>query len=228
MNSIIRRENLAAVALWPAPTVQAAAAPAVAEGSAAAAEDSGQAYARAEAAGRQQGYREGYAEGLAAGRAQAEREAGALRTILAGLARPLAQLDQATEDSLAALALEIARQVLRHESKTQPEQVLFVLREALAAFPLRGGTPWVRLHPEDLSLARALAPEIEAAGVSLVADDGLERGDLILAADSEEKWARPDRRWRGRGHAEGETGLDLRLEERWRQVIAQLFEGSET
>ena len=223
MTTILRREELSGVAPWPAPTVQGARP----DPTGARAEDVGQARARAEAEGRAQGYQLGHAEGLAAGRVQAAREANELRALLTSLAASLHRLDQATEESLTALALEIARQVLRHEIRTHPEQILVALRQALGAFPLRGGTPWVRLHPEDVALVRALAPEIEAAGVSLLADDTLERGDLILAADSEEKWARPDRRWRGRGHPEGETRLDLRLEERWRQVIAQLFEGTE-
>ncbi len=224
MTTILRREELSGVAPWPAPTVQGARPEAA---GARPEEDAGQARARAEAEGRAQGYQLGYAEGLAAGRAQAACEANELRALLTPLAASLHRLDQATEESLTALALEIARQALRHEIRIHPEHILAVLRQALGAFPLRGGTPWVRLHPEDVALVRALAPEIEAAGVSLLADDTLERGDLILAADSEEKWARPDRRWRGRGHPEGETRLDLRLEERWRQIIAQLFEGTE-
>lgn len=224
MTVILRREDLSGVEPWPAPQVQGATAqPADPRTE----QNPDQVRARVEAEGHAQGYQRGHAEGLAAGRAQAEREVDGLRAILAALATPLNRLDQATEESLAALALEVARQVLRHEVRTQPEQILVVMRQALAAFPLRGGAPWVRLHPEDVALIRALTPEIESAGVSLLADDTLERGDLILAADSEEKLARPDRRWRGRGHPEGETRLDLRLEERWRQVIAQLFEGNE-
>ena len=224
MTAIIRRENLSDVAPWPAPQVQGTSAQLAGHP---AQEDAVQAHARARAEAQAQGYQQGYAEGVAAGRAQAEREVNGLRTLLTGAAQPLSRLDQATEESLTALALEVARQVLRHEIKIHPEQIIAVLRHALAAFPIRGGVPWVRLHPEDVALVRALAPEIESAGVTLLADDALERGDLILAADSEEKWAKPDRRWRGRGHPEGETGLDLRLEERWRQVIAQLFESTE-
>ena len=223
MTVILRREELSGVAPWPAPTVQGA----PAQRAAPAPEDAAQSRARAEAEGSAQGYQQGYAEGLAAGRAQGVREADELRALLAPLGASLHRLEQATEESLTALALEIARQVLRHEVRTHPEHILTVLRQALSAFPLRGGTPWVRLHAEDVALVRALAPEIEAAGVTLLADDSLERGDLIVASDSEEKWAKPDRRWRGRGHPEGETRLDLRLEERWRQVIAQLFEGTD-
>ncbi len=171
--------------------------------------------------GHEQGYAEGREAGLRAGREQAQAELETLRGLLRGLRGRVDSLDAELESSLVALALELARQVLVHELRTQPQQVLEVMQKALAAFPARAGVPWVRLHPDDAALVRELAPELEESGLTLLPDGTLQRGDLVLGAGPEAARAHPDRRWRVR---DAQAELDLRLEERWRQVMARLFE----
>ena len=181
---------------------------------------------------REQGFAEGRRDGEAQGReagmkavhAERRAESAVLRTMLQRLQQPAAALEAELEDAVVALALEIARQVVLHEVRTQPEALVDVLQRALAAFPASTGTPWVRLHPDDAVLLRQIAPELEASGLSLVADEALQRGDLMLASGGEAQRAAPERRWRPRGARDGQAELDLRLEERWRQVIARLFE----
>ncbi len=168
-----------------------------------------------------QGFQEGRAAGLQAGRQQAQTELDALRGLLQRLGMRADALDAELESSLVALALELARQVLIHELHTQPQQVLEVLQKALAAFPARAGVPWVRLHPDDAELLRELAPELEDSGLGVVPDATLQRGDLVLGSGSDAARAHPERRWRVR---DAQAELDLRLEERWRQVMARLFE----
>ncbi|MDE2477840.1 MAG: flagellar assembly protein FliH [Betaproteobacteria bacterium] len=171
--------------------------------------------------GFEQGYQEGRAGGLQAGRQQAQAELESVRALLQRLGTAAAALDAELEASLVALAMELARQVIVHELRTQPQQVLDVLQKALAAFPARAGVPWVRLHPDDAALLGELAPELEESGMGLVADPTLQRGDLVLGAGPEGSRAHPERRWRVR---DAQAELDLRLEERWRQVMARLFE----
>ncbi|NNM66084.1 MAG: flagellar assembly protein FliH [Burkholderiales bacterium] len=183
-----------------------------------------QAQAQGYEAGRRQGWDEGQAAGLAAGRAQAEADVSALRNALLRLKGPTSQLDAEVEAAVVALALEIARQVVVRELHTHPEDLVDLLHSALAAFPVHAGTPWVRLHPEDVKLLHELAPELEAGGMSLIADEALHRGDLILAAGGEQQRATPERRWRPRGGHDAHSELDLRIDERWRQVMARLFE----
>ncbi|MDE2254925.1 MAG: flagellar assembly protein FliH [Betaproteobacteria bacterium] len=167
---------------------------------------------------------EGHAAGLQEGRAQATVERQALLDLLSRLHEPIQQLAAATEAAVVALALEIARQVVISELRTRPEGVLDVLHRALDAYPAHAGIPWVRLHPDDVKLLHALAPELEAGGLSLVPDEALQRGDLILATGSEPQRAMSDRRWRPRCGHDVQSELDLRIEERWRQVMARLFE----
>ncbi|OIQ70761.1 flagellar assembly protein FliH [mine drainage metagenome] len=175
------------------------------------------------ALGRQEGYAAGLAEGLEAGRAQAQAEREALQTLMQRLAQPIQALDAEAETALVSLALELARQVVLHEVRTQPEAAIGALRRALAAFPAQAGPPWLRLPPQDVDMLRQAAPDLEASGISLIADDTLQRGDVIIASGGAGQAATPDRRWRSRGR-ETLSELDLRLEERWRQVMARLFE----
>lgn len=174
--------------------------------------------------GRRQGWAEGHAAGLQAGRAQAQEELVALRAVLKRLAAPVTQLDADLEAAVVALSLEIARQVVTNELHTHPEQILELLHRALSAFPAHAGVPWVRLNPADVKLLQEISPELEAGGVSLIADVSLQRGDLMLASGSDAQRAIPDRRWRPRSGHDMQSELDLRIEERWRQVMSRLFE----
>lgn len=180
--------------------------------------------AQGHAEGQREGWVEGHAAGLQAGRAQAQEELASLRALLKRLAAPVNQLDSDLEAAVVALALEIARQVVASELHTHPEALLELLHRALSAFPARAGVPWVRLNPEDVKLLQELSPELEAGGVSLIADESLQRGDLMLATGSDAQRATPDRRWRPRSGHDTQSELDWRIEERWRQVMARLFE----
>lgn len=179
------------------------------------------------AAGLEEGRREGFAagqlEGLEAGRAQAQKECDSLRELIDRLVQPVAALDVEAESALVALALELARQVVLHELRIQPEAILPIVRKALAAFPVHAGTPGLRLHPQDVELLHTVAPDLEASGVVLLPDEHLERGDVIINSAPSGQTAIADRRWRGRNR-DTLSELDLRVEERWRQIMARLFE----
>ncbi|HEB76969.1 MAG TPA: flagellar assembly protein FliH [Methylothermaceae bacterium] len=109
--------------------------------------------------GFQQGYREGRDKGEAEGRAAAEKslvqEAEYLGRIMAALTEPLKQLDQQVEEELVALAIAVARQLIRRELKTDPGQIVAVVREALGLLPLSQRTATVTMHPEDAALVRS-------------------------------------------------------------------------
>ena len=180
-------------------------------------------YGQAEREGREQGQREGYAAGYAEGMAAAAQDRQALRQILHDFSLPLRALDVSVEQALLALALEIARQVIRHELNLRPELLLPLLREALRVVPIRSKPPSIRLHPDDLALVERLMPELTEQGVVLQADAELERGGVLMAASLDVDAARPDRRWQGREFDHAATQLDLRLETRWRETLDQLF-----
>lgn len=107
-------------------------------------------------------YEEAYAEGLgqgkkkgyAAGLAEIQAQAGRLMQIISTLHEPLAQLDDQMEKELAALSIAIARQIVRRELKTDPGQIVAVVREAVASLPVGSRNVNLHLHPEDAALVR--------------------------------------------------------------------------
>src|SRR5882672_750942 len=117
-------------------------------------------------------WEQGLAAGRAAGRAQALSEqetltqelrarAQRLGSVLNLQARPLAELDEIVLRQLASLAGAIARQLVRRELRTQPEQIIAVIRETVGLLPAATRDVRIHLHPEDAALVRERLVESE-------------------------------------------------------------------
>lgn len=130
--------------------------------------------------GHDAGFREGREAGLEQGQAEGRRLVQRLRQILDATAEPAAQLDQAAEDELAALALAAARQVIRREIQTQPGEVVAVVREAVGLLPLAAREITLRLHPEDAAVVRETLGEGERSAWRLQDDPTLSRGGCVV------------------------------------------------
>jgi flagellar assembly protein FliH len=116
-----------------------------------------QAWQEAEAAGR--------AAGLAAGQRQYEaklREANelcaTLHSALNALSRPLANVDDEVHSQIAELAVALARGIVRRELRTDPTQIIGIVRETVLLLPASARGVRVVLHPEDASLVRQRLP----------------------------------------------------------------------
>ena len=138
-----------------------------------------------EKAAREEGFRSGYAEGLSAGQQEIRQRAARLERLFDAMAEPLAGLDSRVEEELVELALAVARQLLRREIKTDPGQVMAVVREALAALPAAAGRIVVHLHPEDAEFLRETLPAVETErSWHLVADPSITRGGARLVTQT--------------------------------------------
>jgi flagellar assembly protein FliH len=153
----------------------------------------------------------GHAAGLAAGKcdidarvAALEERARSLEVALASLSRPLAQLDDQVHEQIAMLAQRIARAVLRRELRTDPTQVIGIVRETVALLPAAARGVRVVLHPEDAALVRErVAPSGPEAAWSIIDDPMLARGDCRVHTDYAQ--------------------LDARLEARLNEALAALI-----
>jgi len=109
--------------------------------------------------GFQQGYREGREqgekEGLVEARQSLATEAGHLKQMMELLSEPLAHLDEQVEMELVTLAMAVARQLVRRELKTDPGQIVAVVRDALTLLPVSQRTATLYMHPEDAELVRS-------------------------------------------------------------------------
>jgi flagellar assembly protein FliH len=116
---------------------------------------------------------------------QAERRVQQLQSILDLMARPLADLDQQVQRQLALLAGAIARQIIRRELKTQPDEIVAVVRETVGLLPIVARQVRVHLHPEDAELVRSrLASASGERAWSIVEDPMLARGGCRVTSET--------------------------------------------
>lgn len=149
----------------------------------------------------ERGREEGYAAGQQAAaqvRAQHAREVG---RVLDALRARFGELEAGGAQDVLQLALTIARQVLRREVEVDPQAVLPVLREAVAAVIDQQAHPRVHLHPDDLA---HLAADLDADGLfkgcRFIPDAGVRRGGCRVETAA--------------------SDIDAMLETRWARVLA--------
>ncbi|HLK71586.1 MAG TPA: FliH/SctL family protein [Steroidobacteraceae bacterium] len=159
----------------------------------------------------EQGHAQGREAGLAAAAqeaaaaaAEADRRVQQLQGILDLMARPLADLDQQVQRQLASLAAAIARQIVRRELKTQPDEIVAVVRETVGLLPLLARQVRVHLHPEDAELVRSrLASASGERAWSILEDPMIARGGCRVTSDT--------------------SSIDAQLEQRLGTVIATML-----
>ncbi len=158
--------------------------------------------------GRREGLVRGQREGLERAQQIVEQRVRHLDALLAALAAPVAVMDQQVEEELLALTLAVARQLVRREIKTDPGQIVAVLRNAISVLPVADRGVRVFVHPEDATLLR----EVLAGGDGeherawrLVEDPTLSRGGCRVTTEN--------------------SRLDATVEGRLAQVAAQILGG---
>ncbi|MGC4028530.1 MAG: FliH/SctL family protein [Steroidobacteraceae bacterium] len=163
----------------------------------------------------QRAWKEAEEAGRAAGLAAAQKEiaarlkaldaeAEALRAALQALTRPLAHVDDEVHAQIAHLATAIARGLLRRELKTDPAQIIGIVRDTVGLLPANARGMRVMLHPEDAALVRGrLATPQAGEAWSIVEDPVLSRGDCRVVTE----------------HAQ----IDARLETRLSAAVATLL-----
>lgn len=131
-------------------------------------------------------FRQGYRDGQVAAQREAAVQVQRLAALLDDLARPFAELDASVEEELLALALALAKQLVRRELRVDPTQVIGVVREALAALPVAAREVRVQLHPDDAAIVREhLAPTVSERAWVIVEDPMMMRGGCrVLAQNS--------------------------------------------
>ncbi len=139
----------------------------------------------------QQGYEAGRAEGLAAMAARTD----TLNRCIDALAEPFKDLDDEVEQALVSLAIRVARQIIRRELKTDPGQIVGVVRETIELLPVASRDVEVHLHPEDARVVRAAFGESGTnLAWTLVEDPVLSRGGLRVSTATSQIDARVEKR----------------------------------
>ncbi len=133
----------------------------------------------------QEGFDQGRKDGMAGAQQQTEQTVQSLTAVLNAMSTPLQQLDEQLESELVKLAVAIAKQIVRRELKTDPGQVVAVVREALSIIPSAAQNIRVYLCPDDATRVRKLIP---ASGGErnweIVADPVLTQGSCRVETDA--------------------------------------------
>lgn len=133
----------------------------------------------------QEGFNKGSQDGLAAAREHIEALQQQLQYTLSLFEKPLQQYDEVLERELVQLAVSVAKQIVRRELKTDPGQVIAVVREAVLALSASAQNIKVYLHPDDAEIVRkVLLSGDEERAWSLVEDPVLQRGGCRVMTDS--------------------------------------------
>ena len=178
MSKVIRSEELSDCQTWLLPEVKQ-------EGASRSKPVTARQLEEIQSQAHQEGFQQGLQEGRDAGLKELREQALVLEKMLQGLDKPFEQLDQAVEQQLAQLAMLVARQLVRRELKTEPEQVIAVVREALAALPVAARNVRLALHPDDAALIRgALSVGESPQQLQLVEDPIQTRGGCRVYSDT--------------------------------------------
>ena len=104
------------------------------------------------------------------------------------------------------LSTAVAKQIVRREIKTDPGQIIAVVREAISALPVAAREIKLRLHPEDAALVKQSIsiPEGEQRW-RIIDDPVLSRGDCKVETES--------------------SRIDATVDQRVAEIAAALFGG---
>jgi flagellar assembly protein FliH len=149
-------------------------------------------------------FEQGLAEGREAGRAEVRAQVERLSGMFYDLAKPFEVLDADVERELLTLAMALARQIVRRELKTDPTQIIGIIREAIAALPVAAREVRVHLHPEDAAVVRQhLAPTEHERAWVIVEDPVMARGGCQITTTT--------------------SRIDARLETRLGAILSELL-----
>lgn len=134
---------------------------------------------------RNEGFQQGRQEGRDAGLKEFVDRIQMVERIVHSLDKPFEELDESVEQQLTQLAMLVARQLVRRELKTDPEQVIGVVREALAVLPVAARNVRLALNPEDAELVReALSMGSDSQAIQIVDDPVQVRGGCKVLTDT--------------------------------------------
>lgn len=139
-------------------------------------------------AARQTGYQDGYRDGLAAldafKKSFAQQMSAQLGTLVGSFDAEFRALEEQMAQAVSAIAVELARQVVRSEISQRPEHIAQVAHDAVEALQLSARHVRVRVNPEDLPLVmEGAGAEMQAREAQVLPDAEVARGGCKIEAD---------------------------------------------
>ena len=137
---------------------------------------------------RKRAYTEGFEQGRARAyldtKAELERRAHRLQKLCEQLDAPLAAVDASVVESVAELAVLIARHLVRRELRHDPGEVVGVVRETMRQLPLATRRARIHLHPDDAELVQQALSIGPDTTWQLEPDPLINRGGCVVETES--------------------------------------------
>jgi flagellar assembly protein FliH len=154
----------------------------------------------------QEGFQQGKQDGITAGKEEYKYKTQALGKIVKSLADPAADLDEEFINELVTLAMTIARHMIRRELKSDPGEIVGVVREALGKLPVASSGINLYLHPDDVALVReALSLSGDEQSCKITEDPAISRGGCRVVTEASQ--------------------IDATIEKRLANLVTQLMGG---
>ncbi len=102
----------------------------------------------------EEGYSQGFQKGIQDAESAIQERLRNIDSIAQFLQKPLQEVDEAVIEQLSQLAISIARKLIRREIKTDPGQIVAVVRETVSALPAGIQNIRVFMNPDDAAVLR--------------------------------------------------------------------------
>ena len=133
-----------------------------------------------------EGFEQGYQEGLAKAAQELARQKQELQTLIDFFDNPLEALNEEVEEQLNVLVVALAQQLVRREIRSEPGEIIGLIRDSVQLLPASSRRIRIALNPEDADLVRKtlqLDENEEEMSWKLVEDPMITRGGCEIKSN---------------------------------------------
>lgn len=143
------------------------------------------------------GMQEGFSVGMEQAQAQIQEERESMLALIHGFDDALQKMDEHISEDILALALDIAKAMLKTKLQVNPEVVIPIVRDAIRYLPHLQSPGRVLVNPEDAKLLRQyMDDELKEYRWQIQEDSSVERGGCIVDTQANQIDATNTTRWK--------------------------------
>ncbi|MBL7002812.1 MAG: hypothetical protein ISR69_02145 [Gammaproteobacteria bacterium] len=134
----------------------------------------------------QQAHSEGHQQGLEQAKQETDLLKQQLNSMMTSLESPLSMMNHEVEQQLELLAVTLAQQLVRRELKSNPGEIVGVIRESIKLLPASSRKIKITINPEDSALVKdalSLTEHDEDLKWTFIDDPMITRGGCIIKSD---------------------------------------------
>ncbi len=122
----------------------------------------------------------GHAQGLKQGLQEITNKANQLQKVFNFLQQPLKKLDKQVEQQLTELAILLAQQLLKKESRLDAQHILNLVHDSLEYLPVNSRDIQVKLHADDIALLNQAEIDTDEQSWNCIADNNISPGGCVI------------------------------------------------